>query len=1130
MKTTTGYGALRKPNAQQGYAGGGLLDSIKSTLGIGQSKSAPAPAPVPTPAPAAAPPANQPTNIGTSAIGNYNANTALAPRLAAAEKEAGFKAGGAIKGPGGAMRPSPVKITVAIQHPALPGSVPGMPAKAPPMPMVLPANKPTTAKPTATMGMACGGAIRKMASGGAVAQKKSEHGAKLKGPGTPTSDSIPAKVVDTGEPIRVATGERIVSHKQDAFLEGQAKAAGYPSVDAWLEAGTGHPVGPTIKYSGKKMADGGEIDSPDGVNADDQDTVTTMKCGGAIRKKGYADGGQVDPVAQLAAQNAAIRASQQAQRQAAIASNPITNIVASVPRGAIRPPPTAAQTVDGATVNTDGLTTAPAVKPAPTAQVVRPSPVQPQSQPGIADNTIGVAKAVGDDIGADWKAGNYSGVAGKVLRGIPAVALATSADAYGAIGGALRPAANALNNALTGQDISTAAAAPQGATAVPAPAAPTIPATAPQMGPPSSLAEPQTVALPASQVAVAGGALPKPTGSVITRVGNSYSGAPNIRGDVSIVDPTGAQVPRPPVTDQNNQAANALAAKYGQKRGFDPIGGGTTPTFKHGGAIRKKSYADGGAVGPSVRTPAMQAAIDYANKFAAGQPTASPIPADAPPIVNAVAIRPPADYSVAQELKPATTSPTDSVDPSTASVAPQDKPAAPVALDASQVQAANPTAAPEQSTAPATASAPNTAATTSTPADSGPSVSVVPGMSQALINQTLTNPDGSRWTAKDNAIMAANIQAGRDPYADTSQAPKSVPVSMREYLASLPVKAEMRGQDITAATAAGQQQILQQQRDDQARHAAAMEGIEANKAQMQYDPFHLNSGTSGPAVTPGSIPGGASAGAPLQAAMDAGPTGQDFLKSLPPNLASTVKGLAEGRLAFPNGAALKNPLWNQMLAAVAQYDPSFDAVNYKTRADTRRDFTSGKAASSVNALNTVMGHLDTLGTNVDALNNTRFPMVNSALNSLSSATGDPRVVQFGATKKAVVDELTRAWRGSGGSEGDIKSWSGALDAANSPQQLHGVISQIGDLLESKIGALNDQYNKGMGTTAAGLNLMSPHAQQSLDRIRTRADGQQVAAQPTAQAAPAAVSPQLAELQRRAANDPAIAQRLKAMGY
>lgn len=52
-------------------------------------------------------------------------------------------------------------------------------------------------------------------------------------------------------------------------------------------------------------------------------------------------------------------------------------------------------------------------------------------------------------------------------------------------------------------------------------------------------------------------------------------------------------------------------------------------------------------------------------------------------------------------------------------------------------------------------------------------IGIVPGMDPALIKQTLTNPDGSRWSATDNAIMAANLRDGIDPYTGTSRAPAS---------------------------------------------------------------------------------------------------------------------------------------------------------------------------------------------------------------------------------------------------------------------------------------------------------------------------------------------------------------------
>jgi len=78
------------------------------------------------------------------------------------------------------------------------------------------------------------------------------NGGKIKGPGGPTSDSIPAQVTQTGAPIRVSNNERIVSVEQEALLLKIAKARGFKTVDEMLQAGTGKPVGPTIK--GGKMA------------------------------------------------------------------------------------------------------------------------------------------------------------------------------------------------------------------------------------------------------------------------------------------------------------------------------------------------------------------------------------------------------------------------------------------------------------------------------------------------------------------------------------------------------------------------------------------------------------------------------------------------------------------------------------------------------------------------------------------------------------------------------------------------------------------------------------------------------------------------------------------------------------
>lgn len=87
-------------------------------------------------------------------------------------------------------------------------------------------------------------------------------GGLIKGIGTPTSDSIDGQVEETGEPIKVSTGERIVSAAQDKLLQRLAKAMGYKDVDAFFEAGTGKPVGPTIKGGKRGLAEGGSIYDP----------------------------------------------------------------------------------------------------------------------------------------------------------------------------------------------------------------------------------------------------------------------------------------------------------------------------------------------------------------------------------------------------------------------------------------------------------------------------------------------------------------------------------------------------------------------------------------------------------------------------------------------------------------------------------------------------------------------------------------------------------------------------------------------------------------------------------------------------------------------------------------------------
>lgn len=148
------------------------------------------------------------------------------------------------------------------------------------------------------------------------------EGGIIRGPGTAKSDSIPARVNETGEEIRVGNGERIVSEVQGQFLESVARGAGYKSLDDMLEDGTGKPVGPTIRVGKRAAADGlppdqdpfayrGGSFAPSGPsNGPDSTALTPVaqgilapsRTGAAPRTPGAAQGiGQLNPNERISA-------------------------------------------------------------------------------------------------------------------------------------------------------------------------------------------------------------------------------------------------------------------------------------------------------------------------------------------------------------------------------------------------------------------------------------------------------------------------------------------------------------------------------------------------------------------------------------------------------------------------------------------------------------------------------------------------------------------------------------------------------------------------------------------------------------------------------------------------------------
>lgn len=212
----------------------------------------------------------------------------------------------------------------------------------------------------------------------------------------------------------------------------------------------------------------------------------------------------------------------------------------------------------------------------------------------------------------------------------------------------------------------------------------------------------------------------------------------------------------------------------------------------------------------------------------------------------------------------------------------------------------------------------------------------------------------------------------------------------------------------------------------------------------------------------------------------------DYLSTLPTSIASQVKSIADGRMALPSGMALKTPYWQQMLQAVSNYDPSFDAVNYGARAATRKDFTSGKSAQNITSLNTAIGHLDALNSAFAGLKNSDYPMYNSVANAVGKQLGNTNIqtamTDVNSKAIAVSGELAKVFRSTGMSQKEIEDWKDQISPNNSPAQNKAIIGSAIDLMNSRLDAVGEQYNKGMGTAADPMQLLTPKAQAILQKL------------------------------------------------
>lgn len=247
-------------------------------------------------------------------------------------------------------------------------------------------------------------------------------------------------------------------------------------------------------------------------------------------------------------------------------------------------------------------------------------------------------------------------------------------------------------------------------------------------------------------------------------------------------------------------------------------------------------------------------------------------------------------------------------------------------------------------------------------------------------------------------------------------------------------------------------------------------------------------GTGVAPAQPGSIPAAPGAAPAGPTTQPQGLHGDDLLKTLPPGVAQEVKAYAEGKLPFPTGMSVAK--LQPLIQLVGQYDPTFDAANYTARSKARVDLTSpnGTGAKTINSMNTALQHAGKLSDLIETLNNSEYPIANAVVNPLKSATGNTAVTNFNAVAPQLMKEIERAWRGAGGSAGEIAELVKSIGQNQGKQQQREALGQFVDLLKGKLDSVQQQRDNALGAAGSSIPVLFDQNVPIMNTIAQRASG------------------------------------------
>ena len=185
-------------------------------------------------------------------------------------------------------------------------------------------------------------------------------------------------------------------------------------------------------------------------------------------------------------------------------------------------------------------------------------------------------------------------------------------------------------------------------------------------------------------------------------------------------------------------------------------------------------------------------------------------------------------------------------------------------------------------------------------------------------------------------------------------------------------------------------------------------------------------------------------------------TGEEYLKTVPQEIRSVIKGLANYEIN-PTTSSIRGGHRERLAAMAKQYDPSYDQTTYPMRAEAVKKFATGPQGNTIRSFNVAIDHLETLSDLTKALQNKDVNLYNSVKNKIETQFGYTAPSNFDSAKSIVGAEIAKAIVGGQFALQDREEIRQQLSNARSEPQLLGVINTFQKLMAGQLRGLKQQY-------------------------------------------------------------------------